>query len=645
KLTMAGLEVEAIEGKDGDFVYSIEVTSNRPDWLSILGIAREAAAITGKQLKVPSVPSFKLANKEPFEIKIEDKKDCPLYTGRLIRGIRGGFAPEWMRKRLELVGVRPVNNIVDITNYVLFELGEPLHAFDLDKLEGGIIVRRARAGEKMTAIDGKEYTLDPGVLVIADSKKPVAIAGVMGGKDTEVTASTKNVLLEAALFDPVLVRRGRQKLGLASEASYRFERGIDPQAPDEASRRAVQLILEIAGGSLTGEKSAGSSAEKTHAIALDTEKTCRVLGACISPAEIKQILTRLGFCVKPKGGKMLSVEAPSFRRDVKSDVDLIEEVARIYGFEEIPSCLPAMAMQVVPPPSLIPAIKGALAAQGLDEVLTYSLIDRKYGETICAGADLVEVAKPLSNEQEIMRPSLVPSLCRVVAYNLNQRREEVGIYEIARTYAKPDKEHNTLGIAVSGTFTKWLGPQGGSVSHKAGFLDLKGVVDAVLRSLGISENERVFAYADNGIIINLSVKDQPAGVLRKLSQKEQDLFEIKDRDVFCAELSLDRLLPLATRERIFKPFSKFPSIVRDVTLELSADIPVEKILACAKRSGKGLMQEARFIDYYDKNLPKGTKRITISMVYSAPDRTLTEAEISPVNTSVIEALKAEFSAK
>jgi phenylalanyl-tRNA synthetase beta chain len=682
RLTMAGLEVESCEKTAGDTVFTIEVTSNRPDWLSVGGIAREIAAITGKKLNSKEkekagikycVPGTNGSGKEKVEIVIEDKKDCPLYTARVIRDVTCARSPEWMRARLESVGVRSINNIVDITNYVLFELGEPLHAFDLDKLELPVKIRRAKPGEKIIAIDGKEYTLDPSILVIADARRAIAIAGVMGGKDTEVSASTKNVLLEAALFSSVLVRRGRQKLGLQSEASYRFERGVDPHAPGPASLRACALIQELAGGRVAGQKSCGSAAEKTRTISLAVPRVAEFLDIDISAFQIKQILSSLGFMVTAKGGKAVTVKVPSFRRDVKMAIDLIEEIARIYGYDNVPSRLPAMIMQSSvqgsPPliglrryapsgaeapgrtcvqaqqkPSLIPAVKESLMAQGLDEVLTFSLIDRKCVADFYQGADIVEIANPLSSEQEIMRPVLMPSLCRCVAYNLNQRQPNAAVFEIAKSYVSPDRERNVLGIAVAGDFLRWFGPAVANVAYEAGFLNLKGMIETLAMRLGIDPSECSYEYS-GALFVYVRIKGNDVGVLKQLSAKELALFDIKDTQVFLAEISLDQLLAMAEDRKVFQPFPRFPSISRDITLELSAEISVENILAAARSGGTGLMRSAAFRNYYDKNLPAGTKRITITCVYSAEDRTLTEAEIAPVHSAVVEKLKATFSAQ
>jgi phenylalanyl-tRNA synthetase beta chain len=650
RLTMAGLEVESREEKAGDTVFTIEVTSNRPDWLSVRGIAREIATLTGKKLNsgdsILNSPGRKIKGIKYAVpgISIEDKKDCPLYMASLIRGVRCAPSPDWMRTRLELVGVRPVNNIVDITNYVLFERGEPLHAFDLDKLVLPIVVRRAKQGEKIVAIDGKEYTLDPGVLVIADSRRCVAIAGVMGGKDTEVTASTKNVLLEAAIFDPVLVRRGRQKLGLQSEASYRFERGIDPASPQNASLAACALMQELAAGTLTAQNTSGAAAEKPRTLSLDAARTADVLGADIPAAVIKGILQSLGFAVTAKGNKKFSIKVPSFRRDVKAREDLEEEVARIYGYDRIPSILPAMVLQPQQAPAAIPAIKEMLRGQGLDEVLTYSLCDRESAQGFCDGASIVEVSNPLSSEQEILRPGVMPSLCRCVAYNLNQRQPQVAIFEVAKIYAGPDRETTVLGIAIAGSFSRWFGPQAGNLHYEAGFLSLKGIINALCARLGIAAPSVRYEYAD-GFSVSLRVRGNPAGILRKLSDKEREYFDIKEKNVFLAEILLDPLCAMAAGQKIFTPFPRFPSISRDITLEVSAEIPVEKMLEAARARGKGLLSNAAFLDYYDKNLPSGVKRITITCTYAAADRTLTETEIAPVHAAVVENLKSAFDAQ
>lgn len=651
KLTMAGLEVEAGEKKDGDVVYTIEVTSNRPDWLSVVGIAREVAAITGKQLKLPKTGDRAGSGGQApaIAIDIEDTNDCPLYTARTISGVKVGPSPEWMRRRLELIGVRPVNNIVDITNYVLFELGEPLHAFDLAQLSRGtgtamIAVRRARAGEKITAIDGKDYVLGPGELVIADGVRPVAIAGVMGGKDTEVSSATKDVLLEAALFNAIVVRRGRQRLGMGSEASYRFERGIDPAAPEQASLRAAQLMAEIAGGVTAAAGARGGHGGKTREVILDAGRACSVLGIDIPPVRVKDILAALGFSVTSKGDREFIVGVPSFRQDIKADIDLIEDIARVYGFDNVPSCLPSIVIRPAQARAFDDIVKEAMIGQGLDEVLTYSLIDKKYITGFYAGTDLVEVANPLSNEQEILRPVMMPSLAKIVAYNLNRRQSSVSIFEIARVYKAPDREYDVLGIAVSGVACEWFGEEAVTAEYKKGFLNLKGIIDTLLSRIGIDASgvslERSYEYKDDNTVL-LKLKNSTVGTLKKLTSEELDLFEIKGKDVFLAELAMDELRSRARLQKVFKPFPAFPSVTRDITLDMSGrnKISTMKMFEIALKAGQPLLRKVSTKRFWKKD-DADIRKFTISCEYAASDRTLTEAEVTPVHAAVVEALKA-----
>ena len=380
KLTMAGLEVVSLEQIQGDFVFEIEITSNRPDWLSVLGVAREVAAITNSKLKNNKKNLPKWQKDSPLKIKIEDKKDCPLYTARIIKNVKVGPSPEWLRKRLELIGCRSVNNIVDITNYILFELGQPLHAFDLDKLsQNEIKVRRAKAEEKIVTIDGVARVLSQEVLVIADAHKLIAIAGIMGGKETEVTPKTRNILLESAVFNPMLVRRAKQKLGLQSESAYRFERGVDLEAVNSAALAAGELILKLASGEPSDSVSLGSSKRIHPVINLDVIYLNKLLGTAIPILKVKQILNRLGLVVKTKSKNILMVNVPSFRQDLRLPVDLVEEVARIYGYDEIPQTLPAVkpSRKVSDQQDAVSGIKNILSSLGLDEAITYSLVDRE----------------------------------------------------------------------------------------------------------------------------------------------------------------------------------------------------------------------------------------------------------------------------
>jgi phenylalanyl-tRNA synthetase beta chain len=654
KLTMVGLEVTSLEAKDGDFVLELEITSNRPDCLSVIGIAREVAAITKSKIKnQKSKIQIKNQNfcqrRGSLKINIENKKDCPLYTAKIIRGVKVKPSPAWLRKRLELVGCRSVNNIVDIANYVLFELGEPLHAFDYDKLaQDTIVVRRAKNGEKLISIDGQEKALSPDILLIADQQKPIAIAGVMGGKDTEVGENTKNILLEAAIFNPLIVRRGRQKLAIQSESSYRFERGIDPQIVQVASQRATQLIQEIAAGDFVLAKNAGSAKSGTRKIDLDIDRVNKNLGINIRATEIKRILGSLGFKLNSKAKKSFSVDTPSYRQDIKMPIDLIEEIARIFGYENIPTTLPCVSLQTQDNGigGIIPIIKNILVGLGLYEVITYSLIDRAGLEGFWDDAqnNIIEISNPPSKEQGVLRPMLMDSLAHCVAYNLHQKQGYINIFEIAKTYVGPDLEQYVLGIALSGMQSHWFGPQQGYIRDEAGFLHLKGILTQLFCCLGLSEKE--YEFKGGGYEYPIYVKAQKIGILRKLPKDILEGLDIKHKEVFLAEIALDNLLSHIQLNKRFTAFPRYPGITRDVTLELKEELPLEKIIETAFDLGGKLLRKIEFTDYYKgEKVAAGFKRITISCLYLSLERTLTDAEINSEHTRIVNGIKEQFNAK
>jgi phenylalanyl-tRNA synthetase beta chain len=653
KLTMAGIEVTSLQGVGNDFVYEIEITSNRPDWLSVVGIAREVAAITGKRLKWSPVPSpqSRVKDKRQLNINIEDKKDCPLYTARVIRGVKVGPSPDWLKRRLELVGLRSVNNVVDITNYILLEYGEPLHAFDLDKLIGdSILVRRAKQNEKIITIDGIQRALDIKTLVIADQNRAVALAGVMGGKDTEVSEQTKNVLLEAAIFNPIIIRRGRQALGLQSESAYRFERGIDREVVEKASGRASQLIEELASGECILIKSLGLSKPAKKTLNLDLLTVNKTLGVNIPCAKVKQIMDHLGFQAKQKRKNVFAVTVPSFRQDVGSEIDMIEEIARVYGYENIPMTLPAIKAYVTPREAKdsISFIKNMLIGLGLNEVMTYSLIDkgllRDFGLEV--GPEIVEILNPLSKEQETLRPTLMPSLARCVAFNLNQKQEYINIFEIANVFSArglETQEQLSLGFAFCGSRPFWTNR--GRIQDGAGFLHLKGVIENLFLRLGVKTEE--FNIAEkNSFEFCVSIGGVGVGVLRKLEEAILDKLGIKNKDVFAAEINLDKLINLVKLDKKFSPLPKFPGVTRDISLVLKEGVPAEQVLRIARQKGEKLLQGVAVTDYYKgKQIEKAFKGLTVSCYYCSPERTLTEEEINPIHAGIVGALEEELSAK
>lgn len=651
KLTMAGLEVVALEEAGGDAVFEIEITSNRPDWLSVTGVAREVGAICGLKFKTSELKETKIKIKDqlPLKISVSDKGDCPFYSGRVICDVKVSPSPEWLKKRLESLGCRSVNNIVDITNYILFETGHPLHAFDLDTLsQKEINIRRARQNERIITIDGQEKALGPEALVIADSDKPVAIAGIMGGKDSEVTLKTRNILLESAVFNPILVRRTKQRLGLQSESAYRFERGVNLETAKYASSAAAELILKLAGGRTCAYKSVGTEKISGSAIDLDLIYVSKVLGLTIPALKIKQILSRLGLGVKVKTKNILAVKIPAFRQDLKMPVDLVEEIARIYGYARIPKTIPAIkpGKNIPDNRDFVSGIKNILSGLGLREAITYSLVDRallaKSGSV--TGKNLIEILNPLSREQEILRPTLLPSLIRCIAYNLDQQQENIKIFEIADVFSgsgDSTQEELYLGIALCGTNSFFL--KQGLIKDEVTLLHLKGILENLFNRLRIKSFD--FIRRDEHKI-SMIIDQEEAGFMLDLSRHALDSLDIKNRQVVLAEIDLGRLSGRINPDKKFAAIPKFPAITRDLSFVIKNDVSVKSLLSAIEAKGAPLLRQAKVADYYQgKQIPQGSKGLTVSCVYRRDERTLTEDEISPLHNEICSLLKERFDVK
>jgi len=482
KLTNAGLVVADIKSVEEDFCLEVEVTSNRPDCLGIIGIAREVAAVTGGILRYPETNYIcESINVSKFiNIVVDDSILCPRYTARVIRNVNIKQSPEWMQKRLRCLGLRPVNNIVDITNYVMMETGQPLHTFDLDKLSGQkVIVRRAMAGEEIVAINGARRALFHDMLVIADSKRPVAIAGIIGGKDTEISESTKNILLECAQFEPRQVRRTSRALGITSDSSYRFERGTDFEGVDFASKRAVRLIKEIAGGEIAGGiTDINSNKPVKKKITLRMERLNRILGLEMKRDIAVDILNRLQFKIINEVDNYIDVEVPGFRGDVYREIDLIEEIARIYGYNNIPTKTSISVRGSVKSKyeRVEDSIRQFLVCLGFYEVKTFSIVDKSPLQSINLWSDSggIDIANPLRQEESRLRTCLLPSLINIKIYNMHHGVEKVKIFEIAKVYLADDRlprEKTCLGIVAD-----------------VDFYTLKGIIESLLLNLGIILN-------------------------------------------------------------------------------------------------------------------------------------------------------------
>jgi len=538
---------------------------------------------------------------------------------------------------------------VDVTNYVLFELGQPLHVFDLDKLsQNEIKVRRAKTNEKIVTIDGVIRQLNPEILVIADAYKPLAIAGIMGGQETEVTSNTCNILLEGAVFNPQIVRRGKQKLGLQSESAYRFERGVDLEAVNNATLLAQELILKLASGESSGFDSLGITKVAHAKINLDIVYLNKLLGTAIPVIKVKQILNSLGLSVITKTKNILIVKVPSFRQDLKLPIDLVEEVARIYGYNEVPQTLPAVkpSRKVLDQREVICNIKNILFGLGLDEAITYSLIDRelltKSGINNIAG--LVEILNPLSKEQEVLRPVLFPSLIRVLARNLDQQQERVNIFEIANVFsgqANAVREDSLLGIALCGVNTFFT--KQGLAKDEITLLHLKGILEVLFNRLGIKKFD-FNRQEDNKT--DIMINQQQVGFILELSPQILAAFDVKNRQIILAQISLEKLFSSINLAKKFMDIPKYPGIIRDISFLINENVSVKELLMAIETKGVPLLNQAKIVDYYQgKQIPIGFKGLTISCVYRLASRTLTEEEVAPVHKNICSLLEEQFGIK
>lgn len=648
RLTIAGFEVVLIEKIGGDSVFDIEVTPNRPDCLSILGVAREVAACLGKKLKAPKSKVKKGSLKERPIIEIKDKKLCPRYTGRIIRNVKVAPSPKWLVEKLERMDLRTVNNVADITNYCLFELGQPTHAFDYDKIKGKIIVRRARKNEKIVTIDGKERKLDADMLVIADEARAIAIGGVMGSKDTEVTDDTKNILFESAYFNPISIRRTSRRLGLISESSYRFERSVDMGRVVETSDRACGLIAELSGGGIGPLRDAGAKDPKPVKIYLRPEKLKKLLGLKIAPSTIKKILSSLELKVELSGKETMVVSVPSFRQDLKGEVDLIEEVVRIYGYDKLASTMPTIIghpERIEPSRELSDIVRDALISLGVDEVITYTLLSKE-DLSAAENADdekIITIQNPLSIEQEVMRTTLIPGILRTVTWNLNRGSRNLKIFELGSAYTKNAGHFNeeaSLAIAFTGGR-----PHDWRSKRELSFFDMKGVLEALFERLGVEElffKGEGFPRFLTDEAASIEVSKEKIGFVGRLNREILDSFGV-ETDLLLCEISLKKLFSHAKLRKKFREMPKFPSAKRDISIIAKKDVSYQKIVSAMKEAGGDLVVNIELFDqYFGAQIPQDSRGLAYAIEYRAQDRTLTDDEISGLHKKVCDTLREKL---
>ena len=618
-----------------DTILDVEITPNRGDLLSHFGLAREIAALTGKKLK--STPrESKIAIKKTG-VTITATRECPFFSARKIDNVKVGPSPQWLRTKIESVGSRSINNIVDISNFVMLELGQPTHAFDADKLTGDINVRLARDGEKFLALDGKTYSLKPDNLVVADQERAVGIGGVMGAEETGVTDSTKNILLEGAYFLPASIRRTARNLNLPSDASYRFERGVDPEMILRASQRASELIQEIAGGTPAKEINlAGKLPPNPADVSLSYDKCDRVVGISIKPKAIDEILTGFGL-KKTSAAKTTKWKIPSYRRDLQRDVDLIEEVVRAYGAEKIPGTnrsrfTPSSAAD--DSHDLESAFRERLSAQGLWEVRTSKLIPR----SAAAASSAIQLRNPLTEDHVALRPNLISGLLAVLDRNVRAGAERVAIFEIGRIFLPPRaNEHKHLGILLWGNATSaphWRLQR----NYRLDFFDLKGAIES-LALPGISF--RRGDHADLSVATEIFSNERAIGFLGQLREGKVDA----PGAAFVAEFDLDLALRGAHLQKTFREIEKFPSVTRDIAMIVPNEISHEKILRTIEEPREPLLERVDLFDLFTTNVGAARKSLAYRLTYRDRSRTLTNEEVNAAHAKIRERLRRDLGAE
>jgi phenylalanyl-tRNA synthetase beta chain len=661
--TLSGSEVEGQETVEGETAMEFGITVNRPDCMNIYGLAREASVLFGAPLKnsETAAPEAGQAVGELTSVTVEDPVLCPRYRARVLTGVRVGTSPPWMQKRLLQCGLRPINAVADVTNFVLMELGHPLHAFDMDALkEKRIVVRRARPGEKITTLDGVERTLDAERLVIADAERPVALAGVMGGEDTGVTFGTTNVLLEGAVFEPVNVRRTSKALGMHTDASHRFERGVDPEGPVTALDRCAKLILEICGGRIApGAVDIYPSPAPLRRVTLRHARIVGLLGMDIPPERCEAILGALGFVCEKRNdasGHEWNVTVPSFRVDVWREADLIEEVVRVNGLEGLKGVLP----QGVDPVGGRPAelefeerLRDQLVACGCSEAIHMSMTDPALDMALGSEVEPLPLANPLTPALSVLRTALLPPFLLTAARNRARGVRRLALFELGKAYlpqgggkpaqvgARPIEDRRAAVLLYADAPAKLWGSPAAT-----GFLALKGKVEAALDRLGLAPR---FVPAEKepfakGLCLELSVSGRSVGWLGTLAPAALDAAGLKSGTAQYAEWSMAGLDELCASP-VFEPVSRFPSVVRDFSFLAPKSVNWESLKDRLSALELSNLKAIHLADCYEgEGIPEGQKSWTVSLVFQSPERTLTEEDVAPVAQRVTGALREAFGA-
>jgi phenylalanyl-tRNA synthetase beta chain len=653
-----------------DIFVEVDLTPNRPDCASVIGIAREIGGVVRKPLTLP-VRSAVIDNpSSDFSVVIESGDLCPRYSGRLIKGVKIGQSPWWLRKCLLSVGLRPINNIVDITNFVMLEYGQPLHAFDFDTLVGKKIVVRTPKPNELTfaTLDDAGRQLDPEMLMICDSEKPIAVAGVMGGLNSEVTDTTTNILLESACFNPVSIRKTARKLKMATDASYRFERGVDPKGTVNALNRAVQLMCELAGGQAPEEGiDCYPGNTEAPAIELSVSRTSSLLGISLSAEDISDLLESIEIHCHRKDNDLLTIIPPSFRVDIEREADLVEEVARLYGYNNIPATLPNVKLSYPEQDNnrlRRLAIAERLTSIGFSEAINYSFVSDKHLEMMNIGSeddrcDTVQLLNPLSEEQSVMRTMLLPGLLENVRRNISYQKTAVKMFEIGKVFTPAGNDVQPIEkTLLTGVLSGNRHGESSSLHYKhepVDIFDAKGTVEFIIREMELGvigtdkgihfsapEPGRGEPFAENGYSLDILSGTTKIGSLGKITTEVLRRFSIK-HDVFFFDLLYDTLCEQDTLNKKFSSLPVYPSVKRDIALVVAEGVSAGELLAKVKNSGDKLIEHTEIFDVFQgAKIPKGFKSVALTITYRSQTKTLTEKNVEKSHSKIVRLLTDEF---
>ena len=651
KLNMIGLMVEDWEEKGSDVILDIETYANRPDTLGHLGVARELAAALELGIKEQKWPLTEIEQKtsDLADVRIWDDELCPRYSGMVIKGIQVGPSPEWLRKRIEAVGLKPINNVVDVTNYVLFATAHPIHAFDLAKISGRkIIIRKATDAEVLRGLEDSDISLTPEMLVIADEKKPIALAGIIGGEESSVTESTQDVFIESACFDPVSIRKTSKKTGISTDASYRFERGADISFPPQAALMAASLLTQLGGKASKGIADVYPKPRKEKTVVLRHHRISDLLGLEIDEEFAVRTLASLGFQAEVQQRGVWQVKIPQFRVDVEREADLIEEIARFYGYDKIPASLPPLRVLELPVDQKrerINKFRQLLFHNGFDEVLNFSFSDPEKEARLQTGQKAIEIRNPVSSKASLLRTTLLGGLLENIVWNKNRGAEGIHLFEIGNVYFwqnETNREQLTLALATTGL----VGPvQWHRKSEDTDFFRIKGALESLMtysRYEPFSFKEEDHAFFEQEYSLAMIFKEETVGYCGLLKKNLLDSYSLKE-PVWAAELNLALLFEKQPYSFEFTPVDRFPSITRDVSFISSRSVLYQDIKEVVEKLAIPYLME---FDPHDRfsgsSIPNGKISLSLRFVFRHPQRTLLAKEVDTLQEKIINALVTKF---